>query len=315
MRYVAREGVLGIIALRLLTIPALAAVTHPDLPFLGKGIPAASQEWSIQDRENDEGPGRQIEIRQDGKRVAAFVYGEGQIKPYMAIYDSEERRISNPGITKEGAERGRYMHHRGIFIGWNQITSTLGSDDLWHLRRGESMVVANIESTTTTPAGADLDVTIQWFSRRRNDDGDGLGGLLITERRRFHVARANGRTWVDQRSELLAARDLQLQGDLHHAGLHFRADADVDRAKSQTRYLWSPADLPPGNGRIVSDPLQWVHFRFPLHKSWYSVTQINHPGNRFTELSWRDYGRFGFFLTDTLQAGQARVRRHALYIR
>ena len=105
----------------------------------------------------------------------------------------------------------------------------------------------------------------------------------------------------------MAARDLHLRGDLQHAGLHFRADADVDSVRRQTRYIWYPADLPAGNGRILSDNLQWVNFRFPLHENWYSVTQLNHPVSRATELSWRDYGRFGFFFTDSLEAGETRV--------
>lgn len=273
--------------------------------LLGRGLPAASGIWSVEDRANDEGPGRMIEVREDGRRVAAFVHGEGQNKPYLAVYDTEGRRLSNPGLSADGKTRGRFPHHRGLFIGWNKIGSDLGSDDLWHMTRGASMKLASIESAQPTAAGAMLEVTIHWASRQR--EGDPLEGLLLKEKRRLHIARSNGRLWVDQCSDLQAARAIRLQGDLQHAGVHFRADAAVDDVRQETRYLWSPAELPHGNGRIVSDALQWVNFRFPLHGQWHAATQLNHPANRATELSWRDYGRFGFFFADALQAGETRV--------
>ena len=269
--------------------------------------PAGS--WTIEDRANDELPGRIIDIRHDGERVAGFVYGaleDGQIKPYLSLYDSEGRRITNPGVDSEGSERGRFPHHRGIFIGWNRIQSDLGRDDLWHLRSGEHMTLASIENQEATADGAKLELIINWLSADRDNE---LDGLLIRERRTIEITRDGGRTVVDHRSDLEAARDLRLGGDLQHAGLHFRADTEVNEVRNETRYLWSPGDLPAGGGRIVSDTLHWVNFRFPLHENWYSVTQLNVPENRSTELSWRDYGRFGFFFNDDLEAGEVRTMK------
>ncbi len=303
MKHIASSLVIALFAIQV-HADSTPQTVPPAETMLGKGIPNTSQEWSVEDREHDDGPGRVIEVKQGETRVAALIYGEGQLKPYLAVYDNDGRRISNPGISPDGDTRGRFPHHRGIFIGWNHLDSNLGRDDLWHLRSGESMTLASINAAESSETGAQLDVTIHWISRQRDDDQD---GLLLTERRRFHIAREEGRTWIDQHSELVAARDLRLGGDLQHAGLHFRADADVDSVRRQTQYLWSPADLPAGNGRIVSDSLQWVNFRFPLHEQWYSVTQLNHPVNHATELSWRDYGRFGFFFTDALKAGETRV--------
>ncbi len=268
---------------------------------------SAWSEWTVVDRENDALPGRIIEIDHDGTRVAGFVYGpqeEGQIKPYLSVYDEEGHRLTNPGIDSDGETRGRFPHHRGIFIGWNQVQSDLGSDDLWHLRGDERMELISIERKEATSDGARLDLLIHWLSSDRDDESN---GLLVAERRTIEVTRMRGRTVVDHRSEMTAKRDLKLHGDLQHAGLHFRADAEVDEVRGDTKYLWSPAHLSPGGGRIVSDELNWVNFRYPLHGNWYSVTQLNRPENRSTELSWRDYGRFGFFFTDELSEGEVRT--------
>ncbi len=265
--------------------------------------------WTVEDRANDELPGRIIDIRHEGTRVAGFIYGEGQAKTYLSIYDSEGQRLSNPGLHPDGRTRGRFPHHRGLFIGWNQIRSDLGSDDLWHLRHDERMALEAIKKQEATPDGVTLELLVHWYSADRDDD---LDGLLIAEHRTIQVSRPAGRTQVDQESRMVAQRDLRLRGDLQHAGVHFRADAGVDDEREHTRYLWDPADLPPGPGRVISDELRWVNFRFPLHGNWYSVTQLDPPENRSTELSWRDYGRFGFFFTDDLDKGETRTVRTRL---
>ncbi len=259
--------------------------------------------WTIEDRANDEFPGRTIEFRHGGKLVAELIHGEGQYKPYLNVYDVEERRLTNPGMESDGEFYGRFPHHRGIFIGWNHVRTDLGRDDLWHLRSGEKMKVVSIEKKETTDDSARLEVVIHWLSADRDDEQE---GLLLVENRSIEVSRVNDRTRIDHKSKLTAARDLRLDGDLQHAGLHFRADAAVNDVRGDTRYLWAPAELSPGGGRIVSDELQWVNFRFPLHGQWYSVTQLNPPENRATELSWRDYGRFGFFFKDQLNKGDSR---------
>lgn len=271
----------------------------------------AAQQWEVRDVANEELPGRIIEVLADGTRVAGFIYGEGQMKTYLSVYDPDGNRLTNPGIDADGNTRGRFPHHRGIFIGWNRIRSNLGMDDLWHLRGNERMRVSEIKELEADSQGVRIVLDIEWLSSNRDDE---LEGLLISERREISISRTDGRTRIDHKSEMRAARDVNLGGDLQHAGLHFRADAAVDDVRSQTSYLWAPADLSPGRGRIISDDLLWVRFLFPLHDNWYSVTQLNHPDNRSTELSWRDYGRFGFFFNDELEAGEVREMVGRFYI-
>jgi len=237
-------------------------------------------EWAVADLPGNELPGQRVVISHDGRTVAEFIHGEGQAKPYLALFNKGGERLTNPGIDARGQETGRFPHHRGIYIGWNKIESELGTDDLWHMRKTR-MVVDSVEKRMVDAGGVEIIANIRWLSQKK--DGE-QNGVLINERRTIRV--------------------LVLGGDLQHAGLHFRAAAEVDEVRDQTRYLWSPADLDPGTGRIVSNNLEWVNFRFPLHGHWYSVTQLNHPGNQAGELSWRDYGRFGFFRTARMAAGE-----------
>ncbi len=257
--------------------------------------------WTLEDRENDEFPGRCVDIRQDGQIVARLIYGEGQYKPYLAVYGSEGERLTNPGMDANGEFAGRFPHHRGIFIGWNHIDSDLGRDDLWHLRSGEHMKLVSIDLAEGGDHGARLQATIHWLSSEKDSEGD---NLLLVEQRLFNITREDGRTTIDTASVLRAARDLRLGGDLQHAGIHFRADKSVDDRRRETSYLWEPEDVHDHGGRLVSDKMKWVNFLFPIGDRWYSVTQINPPVNSVEELSWRDYGRFGFFFTATLEAGE-----------
>ncbi len=285
------------LALMLALMPPLAAAPA----MADDGAESAGERWTIVDRDNDQLPGRRIDIKEDERVIASFIHGEGQMKAYLAVYDDEGNLLTNPGLNPDGSTRGRFPHHRGIYVGWNHLHSDLGRDDLWHLRRGEAIVLHQIVEKRGGEDSATLVVDLHWLSANRDDD---LAGLLLVERRTITVSRPDGRTRIDHHSKLTASRDIRLEGDLHHAGVQFRADAEVDNHRRRTVYLWEPADLPPGGGRVVSDELRWVNFRFPLHENWYSVTQINPPANKVQELSWRDYGRFGFFFTERLDRGE-----------
>jgi len=76
------------------------------------------------DGENTNAPGRRVDIREDGRLVARFIYGSGQFKPYLHVFGENEELLTNPGLGADGKPTGQFPHHRGIFIGW-KITSDL----------------------------------------------------------------------------------------------------------------------------------------------------------------------------------------------
>lgn len=289
------------------------------LSTLAASPSARAAGWTLAERANPEGPGRQQLIARDGKPVAALVYGEGQFKPYLHVYGAEGELLTNGGLDQEGKPTGQFPHHRGIYIGWNQIRSDLGGleseakgdakgkakstgkgFDLWHLNNGGRMEVQKVERIEGGQDGVTLAATILWRGGKQDPAGS---DLLLTEVRTLQVTQPQGRTQVDARFELKAARDLRLEGDLQHSGVHFRASNEVSQRAGETAYVWEP-DLPGPGGKVSSKDLQWCRLVFPIGQRWYAATELTAPSNPVEELSWRDYGRFGFFFKRALQRGE-----------
>lgn len=254
--------------------------------------PASASLWTTQQGDNPDGPGTAFDVLHDGKPAARLIFGDGQMKPFLHLLGMDGELLTNPGIDAEGNEAGRFPHHRGIFIGWNQIRSELGNDDLWHLRRKESKEVTDVRVAELTDDHAEIVVDVVWRSSNNDDSGD---NALIRETRTLRISKPSEATLVvDASFTLIAARDLRLDGDLQHAGIHFRAHRDVDQRRGETVYFWDP-EVDAGGGRIVNPEMRWCRFIYPIGDRWYTTIQLNAPGNPTEELSWRDYGRFGFF--------------------
>lgn len=278
----------------------LALILLPSAPVWGA-------DWTFTEGANPNGPGKQALIQHDGKPVAAFIHGEGQFKPYLHVYGVEAELLTNGGLDKEGKATGKFPHHRGIYIGWNQIKSDLGGNepgtkpfDLWHFNNGGKMEVQSIARTDTGRDTLGFTAVITWRGGKKDATGS---DLLLTETRTHTLSRAGGRTQVDARFRLQAARDLRLDGDLQHAGIHFRASDEVSGRADETAYVWEP-DVPGPGGKVVSKDLKWCRLVFPIGSRWYAATEFNAPSNPVEELSWRDYGRFGFFFKKAMAKGE-----------
>jgi hypothetical protein len=234
-------------------------------------------------------PGSVIDVLHDSVRAARFVYGDSQPKPYLHVYDDD-------GITllTKGESTGTYPHHRGIFIGWNMIRVGSASFDLWHMTTG-TMRVVNIDRLIALPDSAIIVATIEWRAGT-----SGAGALLLTERRTMAVSKPAGSgVQIDCYFELHAAQTLTLNGDLQHAGIHFRAPEEVWTRQTETSYLSSP------DGVVVGTNLRWCRLLFPIGTRWFTALQLNAPENPVQELSMREYGRFGYFFPHPLQTGEA----------
>ena len=162
------------------------------------------------------------------------------------------------------------------------------------------MVVSKMETMRAEKDGALLAASIEWHAAKKEGE---TNTLLLKELRTWKISQADGKTQLDIRSELTPARDLTLGGDLQHAGFHFRAAAEVAERTSETSYLWEP-DLPGLGGKVASTNLQWARLLFPISNHWHSATIITAASNPVKELSWRNYGRFGFFFDQALKKGE-----------
>jgi ubiquinone/menaquinone biosynthesis C-methylase UbiE len=256
--------------------------------------PSSFSAWTAKSTANQP-TGQKIEILKDDKPVARFVYGEGQLKPFLHLYGAHGELLT------DWSPQQQFPHHRGIFIGWNRIESEIGRSDLWHLNHGEKMITKDVR-TQTDNDGVSITAKIEWHAQKGDDIGD---TILINETRRLRLTQpAPGKTQVDAHFTIAAVRDLTLDGDLQHAGIHFRAAHEVTNRKKETRYVWEP-DLPGPGGKVVSPDLKWCRLIFPIGTNWYAATELNSPSNPTAELSWRDYGRFGFFFKHKLEWGDA----------
>lgn len=283
---------------------------------------AFAADWKLTKANNEDLPGQNVTVTQGGKVVARFIYGSGQKMPYLAIYDDQGRLLTNSGLDKAGKTVGIEPHHRGIFIGWQQVKSDLGQTSLWGLGGEKSgkgkagapaeMAVAELEQLTTTKDSATIVARIEWR------DGSAPSGknLLLTEKRTLTISRpAPGvAAQVDATFKLTPARDLSLGGNVQHAGIHMRVSHEVVAHADETSYLWSPENAPTAGkgysktkvnntGSVVGQDLQWGEFLFPLNGRWYSAVQMNAPKNPVEEFSTREYGRFGFFFNRDLKKG------------
>jgi hypothetical protein len=267
-------------------------------------------EWSVKPAANPKAPGKGLAVAKDGKPVAHFVFGEGQKKPFLHVYGKEGELLTNPGAGPDGKDFGRYPHHRGIYIGWRVISG--GSQyDLWHIHKGEIMRVKEIKSAKASDSGVTIAADIEWRTGKVGKEDV----LLLAETRTLSISKVGDITQVDFHTELTADRDLTLGGDLQHAGCHFRAHTEVASKWTKfTSYLWEPEGKKAGNGKIRSKEWKWNRLQFPIGKNWYSATQFNAPNQPVEELSWRDYGRFGFFFKKNLKKGDVQKLNYRFHI-
>ena len=281
--------------LRPLAFFAAALVGASLLP--GRTATAADAGFTFREQ-----PGVSLDVLRDGKNVARYMCGydtatperrDETYKPYLHVFDTDGREP----ITK--GPGGEFPHHRGIFIGWNKLTVGGKAYDRWHMKDGAQIH----RKFLAQKAGADqasFTSLVQWT---------GQGDEAILEEERTHTfSRGTAPTYlvVDVSSRLKAvAGEAKLDGDREHAGLHFRASAEVDRSK--TTFL-----LPTEKADPVKDrDYPWFAESFTLRGKRFSVAYLNHPNNPTgTEVSaYRNYGRFGAFFRDTIPAGGERTIR------
>jgi hypothetical protein len=272
--------------------------------FLAVLVVGARADWKLTQRENPDGPGKAIDVIDGAQLVGRFIYGEGQIKPYLHVFGENGELLTNAGADKNGKGTGAFPHHRGIFIGW-KIESELGTDDLWHMTRRCKMEVAKADEANSGRDDGKIVATILWRSGKKTNDSD----LLITERRVLTFSRANdNKTQVDATFTLTPERDLRLAGDLQHSGVHFRASNEVHGRATETSYLTAP------KGKTKGEDLKWCLLKFPIGTNVYSALQLNHPSNPVEELSTRNYGRFGYFFKRALKKGEPLTLKYRFII-
>jgi hypothetical protein len=256
-------------------------------------------------------PGDHLDLQDGGRGVLRYVYAHdpssperlaGTYKPYHHVFDETGSRFLTKGPG------GLYTHHRGIFVGWNRLTSSGEERDFWHMK---GVVQRHRESLERTagPVFARHRALVEWVDER--------GDVVVSEVREVTAYRQSPPALVllDVRCALTAVGgDVFLNGDPEHAGLQYRAHNDVAEApeEGKARYLLPAEGVDPHQDR----DLAWAVMVHDLDGKRYSIEHMSHPGNPRGWLysAYRDYGRFGAFFTHTIPRGRTLDVRYRIRV-
>ncbi len=203
-------------------------------------------------------------------------------KPFHRVFAPDGRQL-----TKDLG--GLYEHHRGLFVGWNQVRCAGKTFDFWHCNHGETQQV-------TLHAGGGRRPQIKAIDWLASD-----GEPVVHEVRRLLARPLDQDAFVlEVITDLRAARaDVQLGGDAHHAGCQFRALQQFVETGSPKAEFVRPATAKPGKDDYWTE-CAWTAMRLPFDDGTFVVVRVEHPDNPPAIWSTRPYGRFGAMCTATL---------------
>ncbi len=277
------------------------------------GLAQGAEGMSFQD--ND---GKSLDVLCDGTPLLRFMVDFDPstpqrrfetYKPFLHVYDGSQRLTNGPdGQSEYVADRIKYPHHRGIYIGWNKLACEGQRYDLWHMPN-VAQVHQRFEVKRAEGKVAKCVAVIHW--------NDPEGQPILVERRSITARRLQAPAIVllDFESELKAVRgDVELKGDPEHAGVQYRPHNDVATGgpEGKAKYLFHADGIDPRKDK----DLPWVALSYGLGGQRYTVQHMNHPGNpKGTVYSaYRDYGRFGAFFEDMIEKNQTLTLRYRFWI-
>jgi hypothetical protein len=266
---------------------------------------AAGAGFSLQDN-----PGQYMDILLDGRVVGRYMYAYDKsarkrqadtYKPYLHVFDAEGKAP----ITK--GPGGQDTHHRGIYIGWQQVLFQGQKYNLWEMKDG-AIVHQKFSLQEAGPDQATVTSLTHW--------NDPAGKPIIEEQRTmvFHRAPAPFRLMIDFTATLTAPRgDVRLEADPEHGGVQYRpADMTEGLAKKETVFV-----LPKERAKPHADvDYPWAGETYTLRGKRYSIVDLNHPDNpKGTKFSaYRDYGRFGAYFKAEIASGQSLTVKYRFLI-
>jgi len=283
--------------------------------------------------------GQYLDLLFNGRRVTRYMYACDTsnpqrifetCKPFLHVFDAEGKNLltNGPdGIHPYQKDKILYPHHRGIFIGWTKLEFAGDTYNFWGMADGVVQRHGKFLEQTAGPVLARSKVLIHW------NDKDSKP--IIAEQRQTTVFRQSLPAVRDSReagdptillldfqTELKAVRgDVFLNGDPEHGGFQYRAHNDVAAGNPQdglrhkddkAAYLFHNDGI---DAHKDSD-LPWAAMSYGLNGRRYTVQHMNHPGNPKSTFysANRDYGRFGAFFKQKIDAGKTLTLRYRIWI-
>ena len=262
-----------------------------------------------------------LDLLFDGRRVTRYVYAYDTsnpqrifetYKPFLHVFDAEGKNLltNGPdGIGPYSKDKIRYPHHRGIFIGWTKLEFAGNTYGFWGMGGGVVQRHGKFLERTTGPVLARSRALIHW--------SDKDGKPIIAERRQTTVFRQSDPTilLLDFQTELKAVRgEVFLNGDPEHGGFQYRAHNDVAAGDGEVKatYLFHKDDIDAHKDK----DLPWAAMSYGLNGRRYCVQHMSHPGNPKSTFysAYRDYGRFGAFFKQKIDACETLTLRYRIWI-
>lgn len=216
---------------------------------------------------------------------------EQTYKVFTHVYDF----AGEAAITK--GPGGKYSHHRGMFIGWNDTLAGDEDYDTWHMSNCYQEHVEWVEMK----AGKDKAVQrekVRWYTSKSEPFIEELRTISATPG-------PDGSRIFDFQSTLTSlSGTIKLRGDLQHAGMQIRMANEVAQHQESTNYI-----LPEGAKELDNDEVVgawWVCGSPVVRDKRYWIihmTPQDHPTGR-PVYSIRRYARFGAFFEPDLEEGR-----------
>ena len=231
----------------------------------------------------------------DGEGFRDLLYGDAPVYRHMLKYDPNDRAntfkpfhhvfgFHDEGFITKGPG-GNLTHHRGLFFGFKTKYG-----DFWHcpdVSQQHQKYLAEREVTGAVLARSAA--VTGWIDKDLKD--------VVNDTREISAYRPqDGEVILDFDITVWSlAGEIELKGDLQHAGFHFRSAQEVSPQKGLSG--GSATYLRPANakskGSDVWENCPWVAMHFSIKGNPYWVLHMDSPSNpRNTVYSTRDYGRF-----------------------
>jgi hypothetical protein len=221
---------------------------------------------------------------------------EETYKVYHQVFDPSGKTLLTKGPG------GLFPHHRGIYFGFNQINYGDGrSADTWHCHGKAHQSHMEFVREEAGPVLGRHVVKVGWHGQEGEVFAEELRELTV-----FRQPKTDDNptgTLIEFASQLSTTDgEIKLDGDPQHAGVQFRAAAEVaDKTNGQTYYVRTDGVGKPGEYRNWDERKDQINFPWKgmsmvVEDRRYTVANLDHPQNpkeaRFSE---RDYGRFGSY--------------------
>ncbi|MHC5064388.1 MAG: DUF6807 family protein [Planctomycetota bacterium] len=285
--------------------PAVTAGDSPQYELRIVAGEAAARE--VAEARNEAALGG-LDLRVGERPLLRYMYGfdpqrrEETYKVFHHVYD-----FAGEGFLTKGAG-GRFSHHRGLFLGFNQMEVGARKMDFWHCHEGLRIVHQDFLESRPGVISSSAGYLIHWV--------DGEGAAIVEEERRLRAWSASKTRHIldfDIRLRSLAGR-IRLAGDAQHAGFQFRTrEAAAGAPELKLNYLRQENAVAKGNDVWVD--CSWVAGLFEQDGRKYAVVHMDSESNpRPNRYSTRDYGRFGSTFDVTLTDESLRLQYRILII-